>query len=87
MTERSPLWVKGLAGHLVRHPGDVAAVVGAAWALRRRGWWRQWPFLPVPDPAYWRFRLITAYGDAHHRPSVDDVVAAARWSRRQRRLR
>jgi hypothetical protein len=68
-------------------PADALAVLTSAWALRRRRWWRQRPFLPVPDEAYWRFRMTTALGDPDAVPSVDEVLAAARWSRRERRSR
>lgn len=81
------MWPKGLAKHLIRHPGDLAPVVGSAWALRRRRWWASRPFLPLPDERYWRFRMQTALGDEAATPSVDDVVAAARWSRRERARR
>ena len=26
------------------------------------GWWRRPPHLPLPDPAYLRFRMVTAHG-------------------------
>jgi hypothetical protein len=43
-------------------------------------WWSRMPFLPLPDRAYVRFRLETAYGA----PAVgraDDVVAYLEWCR------
>jgi len=52
-----------------------------AWAFRRRRWWRQAPFLPVPDPAYLRWRMYTAYGDPAAVPPVEDVASFARWRR------
>ena len=82
-----------------RHLGRDAAVVAAAvithpslwWAgpaalarLSRRGWWRRPPFLPVPGDAYWRFRLITAFGGtgSEARLRGDDVVHYLQWCRR-----
>lgn len=52
-----------------------------AWAFRRRHWWRQVPFLPVPDPAYLRWRMYTAYGDDAAVPPAGDVISFARWRR------
>lgn len=78
---------RGTARHVVRHPGDGLALVLAAWALRRRRWWRLPPFAPVPDPDYWSFRMMTAYGNADAELDIDDAVAAARWSLRVRRGR
>ena len=54
--------------------------------LARPGWWRHWPPLPLPDPAYLRFRLQTAYGDADRPPPPNDVVAWLEWCRDLRRL-
>ena len=52
-----------------------------AWAFRRRGWWRQSPFLPLPDRTYLRWRMYTAYADESAVPPVEDVVRFARWRR------
>ena len=62
--------------------------LGAVLRLAQRGWWRRWPPVPSPDPDYWRFRMVTAYGgDGGAAPDVDDVVAYLRWCRRMRRSR
>ena len=42
------------------------------------------PFLPLPGPAYWRFRVATATGSPTGRTSADDVVEFAKWSMRQK---
>src|SRR5262245_18561930 len=51
------------------------------WAFRRRGWWKQPPFLPLPDREYLRWRMYTAYGEEDAVPPVEDVIAFARWRR------
>lgn len=48
------------------------------------GWWHRRPWLPVPDPDYLRFRLVTQYGDAGHEPDPSDVVAYLEWCRGNR---
>jgi hypothetical protein len=50
--------------------------------LAPTGWWRRRPYLPVPDPAYLRFRMQTQYGDAAHEPEPEDFVAWLEWCRR-----
>ena len=52
-----------------------------AWAFRRRGWWRQPPFLPLPDRTYLGWRMYTAYADESAVSPADDVVRFARWRR------
>ena len=52
-----------------------------AWAFRRRRWWAEPPFLPVPDRMYLRWRMYTAYADEDAVPPLDDVIRFARWRR------
>ena len=68
---RPPLWGTAVAELLL---------------LARPGWWRRWPPLPRPDPAYLNFRLRTAYGDAAPTMAPDEVVDYLRWCRRMRQL-
>jgi hypothetical protein len=51
--------------------------------LTPSGWWRRWPFLPVPSREYVRFRVLTQYGDSESRPSGADVVNYLTWCRSQ----
>ncbi|MGQ0849445.1 MAG: hypothetical protein ACT4OP_10060 [Actinomycetota bacterium] len=57
-----------------------------AWALRRRGWWRRRPFVPLPDRAYVEWRAYTAYGDRSARISRSDLASYLRWRRRYRQF-
>lgn len=61
-------------------------LITAAWAFRRRGWWAAPPFLPVPDPAYLRWRMYTAYGSERAVPPLRDVIRFVRWRRELLRL-
>ena len=71
----------------LRRPGVVPALVGLAWAARRRGWYRRAPFLPVPPRSYLAWRLDTAYGDPVARPPAHEAERYVRWTRQMRRLR
>jgi hypothetical protein len=80
---------RAAAGPLLRalivRPWLWPPAVVAAVRLARRGWWRRWPPVPLPDPDYWRFRMVTAYGGEGDRPpTVEDVVAYLEWCRRRR---
>ena len=62
--------------------GEAAATVRR---LAPPGWWRRPPFLPLPDPTYWAFRMHTAYGDdLADRPTENDVIEYLRWCQRVR---
>jgi len=54
----------------LRDPRTGAALARVAWRFRRRGWWRRFPFLPLPARDYLRWRK--------DRKSV--VIRFARWA-------
>lgn len=70
-----------LTGRGCVNPRLAVDLLRTAWAFRRRDWWRLPPFLPVPDRAYLRWRMYTAYGDEAAVPPVADVIGFARWRR------
>jgi hypothetical protein len=72
-------WQSALA--VARRPWLWAIAVTQLARLSPKGWWRRWPPLPVPDPAYLRFRLQTQYGDPDRQPEPADVVAYLEWCR------
>lgn len=70
-----------LAVRALVNPRLAVDLLRTAWAFRRRGWWRQPPFLPIPDRTYLRWRMYTAYASEDAVPPVEDVVRFARWRR------
>lgn len=74
--------VFSLAARAALNPRTALDLLTLAWAFRRRDWWRQPPFLPLPDRAYLEWRLHTAYGAERALPPVEDVLRFARWRRR-----
>jgi hypothetical protein len=75
-----------LAARAAINPRLALDLLRAAWAFRRRQWWRRPPFVPLPDPTYLRWRMYTAYGDEAAVPPVRDVIGFARWRRRTMQL-
>jgi hypothetical protein len=59
---------------------DGVALLRVGWRFRSRDWTRRPPFLPVPDRAYLRWRLHTAYGDADAVPPAEDLIRYSRWA-------
>ncbi|MCC7075967.1 MAG: hypothetical protein IT198_02475 [Acidimicrobiia bacterium] len=59
--------------------------------LAARGWWRRWPPVPAPDPAYLEWRRQTAYGGvrnsspAEHPDVVHDLVSYLEFCRALRK--
>jgi hypothetical protein len=76
-------WTPGLSTYLLRHPSSISTLARAAWRLRRTGWWRRAPFLPLPDREYWKFRIATAAGAGTTALEPAAVLDAARWALRQ----
>ena len=70
----------------MRDPKAAAALVRVGWRFRRRGWYKRFPFLPLPDTTYMRWRMYTAYGDENAVPPLDDIIRFARWRRELLRL-
>jgi hypothetical protein len=84
---RRPGWLRlslALAARGLTNPSTAAALIGVAWRFRRRGWPTRFPFLPLPDREYVRWRMLTAYGDEDAVPPASDVVRYARWAVRDR---
>jgi hypothetical protein len=74
-----------LAARCAAHPSSAPDLMAVAWRFRQRGWYRRFPFLPLPAMDYVRWRMYTAYGDERAMPPVDDVIRYARWARRANR--
>lgn len=79
-------WIRlsfALAGRALRNPATGLGLLRILWNFRRRGWWRQPPFLPLPPKEYVQWRMHTAYGDHDAVPPPTDVARYARWVRRE----
>lgn len=84
LTTPSGSWgrlVLALAARAAVSPRLAVDLLRTAWAFRRRNWWHRAPFLPLPDGAYLRWRMVTAYGNEAAVPPVEDVIRFARWRR------
>ena len=64
---------------VARHPELWGTGLRQMWRLRRTGWWRRPPFLPVPGRDYLAFRMTTAYGDEPSGDASHDLVTYLRW--------
>lgn len=81
----SPAWMwRGLCA-VARHPTLWPTAARQLLVLAEPGWWRRSPHLPLPAPAYLRFRLQTAYGDDRE-PDPADLVTYLHWCRAWPRL-
>lgn len=64
------------------HPSLWPTAIRQMFFLAPSGWWRRAPFLPLPDAAYLRFRMVTAYGgDGTAVAQPDDLLTYLRWCR------
>ena len=68
----------------VRRPALAVNLLRVSWRFRSRKWYRRFPFLPLPDSEYLKWRLHTAYGDDGATPTADDIERYARWAVKSR---
>jgi hypothetical protein len=66
----------------LRNPAIAFSLARVGWRFRRRGWYKRFPFLPLPARDYVRWRMHTAYGRDDAVPPVDDLIRYARWATR-----
>ena len=74
-------WVFRTGVALARQPRLWRVAVAETRRLAAPRWWRRPPFLPLPAPAYLKFRLQTMYGDSVSSPEPADVLTWLRWCR------
>jgi len=77
-------WAGLLASAAVRavlNPRVAVDLLRTGWAFRRRDWLTSPPFLPLPDVAYLRWRMYTAYGSEDAVPPLEDMLRFVRWRR------
>ena len=73
-----------LTTRTIRRPQLAIDLIRVSWRFRSNDWYRRFPFLPLPDPTYLRWRMYTAYGDYDAVPPAGDVERYARWSSESR---
>lgn len=79
-TRRHPGWARS-AWAVLRRPDLWPTAVVVVLRLARPGWWRRPPFLPLPDPDYWAFRAVTAFGAVDAPPDPREVITYLEWCR------
>jgi len=70
-----------LTARALVNPRVAADLLTTGWAFRRRNWFTRFPFLPLPDVTYLKWRMYTAFGDEDAVPPAIDVLRFARWRR------
>ena len=64
----------------IRRPPLAIALLKVSWRFRSNSWYRQFPFLPLPDRMYVRWRMYTAYGSHDFIPTAADVERYSLWA-------
>ena len=80
-------WLRDTARAVLSHPALWSEGLRTLVRLAPKGWWRRAPYLPVPAPAYVKFRAVTNHGgDGSAPPTADEVLAYLKWCRSMRRV-
>lgn len=77
---RVPAYLAIVMAVVVR-PSYWAVACRVIGRLAPRGWWKRFPFVPIPDSSYARFRLQTQYGGQSPTPNSSDVLKYLQWVR------
>lgn len=79
---RGPRITSDMVVAVLAHPSLWPTALRQVVLLAPNGWWRRAPFVPVPDAAYLRFRMVTAYGgDGARAAEPEDLLTYLRWCR------
>jgi len=64
---------------VLRRPALWGTALAALAAMAPQHWWRQRPFLPIPQHELVEWRLTTAYGTPDTTLAAADLVAYLEW--------
>ncbi|MCA9738864.1 MAG: hypothetical protein R3E98_03015 [Gemmatimonadota bacterium] len=70
---------------LLRHPTLLPVAIRVGWRIRRRDWYRRFPFLPLPSARYLRWRTETASGREDTPPTPHELRRYLLWAKGFRR--
>jgi hypothetical protein len=79
LSREYPAWTRAFLAVAAR-PRLWAIAARQTTRIARPRWWKHSPFLPIPDAAYLRFRLETAYGETVA-PAPADLISYLEWCR------
>tara|TARA_B100000131_G_scaffold269558_1_gene268949 strand:- start:352 stop:609 length:258 start_codon:yes stop_codon:yes gene_type:complete len=82
----STLFLK-LARLLVVRPGLWVTAFRQLLALAESGWWKRFPFLPIPNKELIAFRSKTQYGSVGEEIEAVDVLIWLIWTKEFQKLR
>ncbi len=74
-----------VAGVVVRNPALLPDAIRVGRTMAPERWWARPPFLPLPDAAYWHFRMVTVLGhEGAGTLSAEQIAGYLRWCREMR---
>ena len=82
MTRGTKSWMWSVVPAVMARPHLWLTALRQARRLAPTGWWRRFPLLPLPDPGYLQFRMVTMYGGEPGDTVAQDAVAYLEWCRR-----
>jgi len=76
-----------VTGLLSVRPGLWSTAFRQLFSLAESGWWKKFPFLPLPSPELIEFRTKTQYGSLETGIEAADVLAWLIWSKEFQQLK
>ncbi len=74
-------WIKSVMVAVAEKPGLIFPAIYQLYILSPESWYRKYPFLPLPDKRWLRFRMETAYGDPCYVPNPREIAKFLDWTR------
>lgn len=74
-------WLKSVLTAVLKHPALALPAIIQAKLLVPNNWIKKYPFLPLPDKKWIRFRMETAYGDPNYIPDHDEIAQFLGWTK------
>jgi hypothetical protein len=74
-------WMKSVTVAVFKKPGLMFPAIYQVYVLAPRRWYAKYPFLPLPDSSWMRFRMETAYGNPSYVPDPEEISQFLTWAR------
>lgn len=74
-------WMIGNAAALAKRPDLWRTTARLARVHAPDRWWKEKPYLPIPDSSWMDFRFETAFADSDAHPEPEQLIEYLEWAK------